>query len=101
MLPPLPESAAVAALIGASILQPASSLARFLSWRPLVSLGVVSYIVYIWQQYVFCLNGNITRTVALLGLPAFVLIFHDLVEQPMIRLGRRLTTEKPLALAEV
>ena len=100
MLPPLPESAAVAALIGVSVLRPASWLPRILSWRPLAWLGVASYVVYIWQQYAFCLEGNMRRILALMFMPAFVLLFHDLIEQPMIRLGRRLTTEKSLVMAE-
>jgi peptidoglycan/LPS O-acetylase OafA/YrhL len=99
--PPLPESVAVAALIGISVLQPASRLARFLSWRPLVLLGVVSYVVYIWQQYAFCQEGKLLKLVALLIMAPFVLLLHDLVEQPMISLGRRLTTQKKLVLAEV
>lgn len=100
LLPSLPESVAVAALIGVSVLRPACRFATALAWRPLVSLGVISYGVYLWQQFVFCLNGNAARAIGLLLLPAFVWVLHDLIEKPTIAMGRRLTAEKDLVLAK-
>jgi len=51
--------AATAVLVMAVFLQPASIVARLLSWSPLVSLGTISYGVYLFHLPMFCLLLNV------------------------------------------
>lgn len=42
-----------AATVAAVVVEPASALARTLSWRPLVWFGTISYSLYVWHYPVF------------------------------------------------
>ena len=76
-----------------------------LNWKPLAFVGTLSYSLYLWQQ----LFLNRTSGAAIAGFPLnLVLAFAAaatsfyLVEQPALRLRRRLETSwrRPLAGAQ-
>ena len=81
-------------------------LARALSWRPLVGLGLISYGVYLYHWPVFGwlttdrtgLNGPALLVVRLAVTLGLAITSYHLVEHP-IRRGRPLGRPVPLALA--
>ena len=87
-LPPLTECVAIACLIGATVLQPQSMLARSFSVRPLVFLGAISYSIYLWQG-LFMAFRNVYAL--LFGLPMAVLASYYWIELPCTRFGHRVT----------
>ncbi|HEV2326734.1 MAG TPA: acyltransferase [Terracidiphilus sp.] len=96
------ESACIAVLIAASTLYPSSLPSRFLSCKPLVWLGQVSYSVYVWQEPFMWFKGNGLGFAFLLMfyLPIFALGSYYLVERPCTRFGRRLTSSAPVFMPE-
>jgi peptidoglycan/LPS O-acetylase OafA/YrhL len=80
---------------------------RVLAWRPLVYLGVVSYGFYLYHFAVITRANELTDSlggplgwvvwvsVGLAGATALAIASWRLVEQPAIRLGRRLTRREP------
>ncbi len=68
---------------------------RFLNWKPMTILGVLSYSVYIWQTLFLrpespaipaSLNFYVVRVAAIIG---FALLSYHFVEQPFLRLRTR------------
>ena len=96
-LPPLFESVAIAALIGALVVYPKSAAAKMLGVAPLAWLGRISYSVYLWQElFVHMSRGKAALPFLCAGLPACALASYYLIEQPCIRLARRLEKRVPL-----
>lgn len=95
-LVPLYECIAIAVLLAVSVLQPRGGFARFLSFKPLAWLGAVSYSVYVWQS-LFMLPWPSTAQPWLFGLvlPLFAAASFYWIEQPLARLGRRLSHPFP------
>jgi peptidoglycan/LPS O-acetylase OafA/YrhL len=59
-----------------------------LDWPPLRYVGKISFSLYLWQQ-LFTASPSISSPLSVLWLlPAAVFSYH-LIEQPMVRLGRR------------
>lgn len=74
----------------------ASPLGRAFEWMPLVAVGRVSYGIYLFHYPVFYLSNQLEYTgllawaVKLLGTAALVVVSWYCVEQPALRLKRRL-----------
>jgi peptidoglycan/LPS O-acetylase OafA/YrhL len=66
---------ATAVLITAIFLQPGSLIARVLSWRPLVSLGIVSYGIYLFHPAIAWLLVYSVRAVGVPIIPGSILGF--------------------------
>jgi len=88
-LPPLSECAAIACLIGATVLYRESVFARPLAWAPLAWCGTVSYSVYLWQQLFMPFRNPYA---VLIAMPAAALGSYYLVERPFTNIGHRLTS---------
>jgi peptidoglycan/LPS O-acetylase OafA/YrhL len=88
-LPPLTECAAIACLIASTVLHPGSVVARFLSFKPMAVLGLVSYSVYVWQELFMGFRNVYALAI---GLPLAVFASYYWIERPCNRLGHRLTT---------
>ena len=66
--------------------------ARFLNWRPMVWLGVLSYSLYLWQQVFFnpFADDLVTRfPINLLAALAAAVASYRLVERPLFGLRQR------------
>jgi peptidoglycan/LPS O-acetylase OafA/YrhL len=89
---PLCESVAIAGLISASLLHPASLFSKPLVLAPLVWLGTVSYSVYLWQELFMPIGRTpATHLVSLcVAMPVFALGSYYCIERPSTRLGHRL-----------
>lgn len=94
-----------AALVFPSIVLESTWTTSVLKWRPLRRLGIISYAVYLFHPLCIeivdrilppgqeLVSIQILRLVAILALSACVAeVMHRLVEQPMIRIGRKLAT---------
>jgi len=83
------EAAAVASILLWAIQHPGSTVGRFLNWRPVVRLGVLSYSLYLWQQPFFSeeLRGSSFGAFPLNILTPIVLaeLSYRLVERPALR----------------
>ena len=95
-------TAALSALVVTSLLRaPRSMLARGLSWRPVVAVGVISYGLYLWHWPVYVvldqertgLDGPALLAVRVAVTGALAVLSHRLVEEPIRtqRLQRRFT----------
>lgn len=94
VLPTLMECMCIALLISASMLHPGFFLARPLSFRPLVVLGIASYSTYVWQAPFTLLawgNGPAGILTLFVGLPLVVFASYRYIERPLTRLGHRIT----------
>lgn len=72
--------------------QPESRLSRALAWPGLVFLGVISYSLYLWQQWFLHPRGWVGDGLwylAVLGALAVAVFSHYLIERPALRLKRR------------
>jgi peptidoglycan/LPS O-acetylase OafA/YrhL len=86
-----------------TVLKPESLTTRFLEWTPLRSIGRISYSLYLWQQLFFTQRFLGTRPLGCLEawplniVLTFMLatLSYHAVERPLVRLGHRLTTNRP------
>jgi peptidoglycan/LPS O-acetylase OafA/YrhL len=88
---PLSESILIATMIACTSVHPGSVPGRVLEWQHLKFTGMMSYSFYVWQQ-VFLRHFWGPFGILLLG--AFGIGSWLLIEQPCIRLGRRLERRK-------
>ena len=85
------EATLIAFIIFACASGPDSLVGRFLNWRPLVLLGVLSYSLYLWQPYLapdrdrWPFPWPVNLAVVIAG----ALGSHLLVERPFLRLKDR------------
>jgi len=82
-------------VVVSTMLHPATLWGRLLEWKPLRSIGRVSYSLYLWQQlfWVTGYKGGPIASFQRLWLAAMIaapLLSYFLVEKPMIRWGHRL-----------
>jgi peptidoglycan/LPS O-acetylase OafA/YrhL len=95
----------IVACVGWCLTHTGGRIARFLNWPPVVTLGVLSYSVYLWQQ-VFLPPGSSGFTFPgnLLPIIPVAMASYLLVEQPALRLRRwleqRLRTRRAAARPE-
>ncbi len=85
---PLHESIAVALLLGVTTSCPGLPV---LNWKPLVSLGTISYSVYVWQQPLWLLASGGHIAVSFVSFSILVVISilsYSLIEEPIKRIGR-------------
>ena len=90
----------VPALVLSTVLQPASLLGRFLEWKPLCWIGIISYSLYLWQELFLPHVPLVMATGAfrhlqqppwsLLAILGCACLSRYLIEIPMTRLGHRL-----------
>lgn len=93
ILQPLWESACIAVLLTVTMLHPSSRFSRFLSWKPLAWIGVVSYSLYVWQALFMWFNQTpqiLTVSVCII-LPCFAAASYYLIERPCTRFGRQIS----------
>lgn len=67
---------------------------RALVWPPLVTVGKVSYGLYLWQQFFTAPHSEYIvqpNGFALVMLPVIVFAIYNFVEVPLIRIGRNLS----------
>ena len=89
-LPPLTECLAIVVLIAVTVLHPASIASRLLDFRPLATLGVISYSVYLWQQ--LFLGTSLWLWLVLTTIMAAGSYVY--IEKPSVALGHRLTARR-------
>jgi peptidoglycan/LPS O-acetylase OafA/YrhL len=81
---------AAAALVLWSVEHPASAWGRFLNSRPLVTIGTLSYSLYLWQQlFINRQNPMWSFPVNLLMTVGCAIVSYRLIEQPARQWGRR------------
>jgi peptidoglycan/LPS O-acetylase OafA/YrhL len=97
-MPPLFECVAIAALIAATALHPASVFARPLSFPALAWLGTISYSLYLWQEFFTLFQKPVAMFVAM---PIAALASYYLIERPCVRFGHRITRPELPAPDEV
>jgi len=79
-------------LLGAIIGSPGAPIGALLETAPLKFIGRISYSLYLWQALFLGASGwRLPLPVALAATGACAYLSYRLVEQPFIRLGRRLT----------
>ena len=88
-------NASLAVLIHRSVYYSRDWMGRFLNWKPIAFVGVLSYSLYLWQQ--LFLNRSSTAWVNafpqnLLFAVATALGSYFLLEKPFLRLRSRLRT---------
>lgn len=88
---PLYESVAIAFLLGGSCLNPRGITARVLSLKALTFTGVISYSLYVWQEFFMRWSGLSEVLVLFVFLPGFTLASYYYIEEPCRKLGYRLT----------
>lgn len=91
----------IALLIVLSILLPNLIFFRWLEWKPIAGLGVMSYSIYLWQQ-IFCTNPSdfgLSYAPWFLSfpywlIPVFLVAFisYQLIEKPFLRVKSRLSS---------
>jgi peptidoglycan/LPS O-acetylase OafA/YrhL len=98
-LPWLAVSLPLPWLLLGTVLRPNGWAGRALEWAPLSRVGRMSYSLYLWQQLFFDPHHSIASTSLawiqdwpwnFLALAACATASHFVLEQPLIRLGRRL-----------
>lgn len=90
---------AIALIIGISINHPNKKLFRWLEWKPFISLGVMSYSIYLWQM-IFCTKpsdfGMKYSPWFLIFpywfIPVFLVAFlsYNFIEKPFLNINKRL-----------
>ena len=93
----------VAILLVASVIRPDAACFRWLRWRWLAGIGVLSYSLYLWQQ-LFCAPASsygISDAPWYLSFPTWLLpafaaaiVSHVCIEAPFLRLKSRFQTER-------
>lgn len=98
---PLCESVAIAVLLSTSVFNPHSALTRGVSFAPLAKLGLISYSIYLWQEFFFHLHVGpaLQAVVLLIILPAFTLGSYYWIERPLTRVGHKFSGEKRVRTA--
>jgi peptidoglycan/LPS O-acetylase OafA/YrhL len=96
------QAALLAIMVAATTLRPTDMIGRILELRPLKFVGRISYSIYLWQQLILqpvstpnlALNllHMLIKVAIVIGL---AMLSYTFVEQPLIRLGRRLAEETP------
>jgi peptidoglycan/LPS O-acetylase OafA/YrhL len=86
---------ATATVILCLLLEPSLLVGRLLSWRPVVSVGRVSYGLYLWHPIVFLLIpvAGVAPTLALTFLVAYG--SYRFIEAPFLRRKRRYSEVQP------
>ena len=92
----------VALLILASLIRPDLTCFRWLEWRPVAAVGVISYSLYLWQQ-LFCTSAQdygLTSTPWFLSFPFWIVasfcaavISYNFIEKPFISLKSRIQSK--------
>ena len=92
----------IAFLVLVSLIRPDLSCFRWLEWRPIAAVGVISYSLYLWQQ-LFCTSTKdygLPSTPWFLSFPFWILasfciavISYNFIEQPFIRLKARIQSK--------
>jgi peptidoglycan/LPS O-acetylase OafA/YrhL len=83
------DLACICIVITAAVSFPGTLLFRFLNWRPLVFIGVLSYSLYVWNNFFLNSGGHwLVNRFPLNFLCAFgmALASHYLVERPFLKL---------------
>jgi peptidoglycan/LPS O-acetylase OafA/YrhL len=83
--PPIPESMAIAVLMAVSVVRNES---RFLSWRPLVWVGLVSYSVYVWQELFFIQTAH-SKALQVGFVLLLAIASYYLIERPCIQFSKK------------
>lgn len=86
-LVPTSESIVIACMLSATALNPSMPVSRILEWGHLRFLGVISYSVYVWQEFFLVPHWG---WIGAALLPAVALASWSFIERPGIRMGRRL-----------
>lgn len=101
---PAPIAELGAALLISSLARP-SALRPLLEWQPLVSLGVISYGVYLWHFTVHCMVGPASWTVKvpleLIGGIFFGWLSFRVIEQPFAKAMRSAVHRQGLASGSI
>jgi peptidoglycan/LPS O-acetylase OafA/YrhL len=108
-VPQLLVSALIPWLLLATVKNASGAMGRFLEWAPLRFVGRMSYSIYLWQQLFF--HGPVSNRLSglgllqdwpwnLLALAACAAASHLLIEGPLTRLGRRLSSSRPVDKVE-
>jgi peptidoglycan/LPS O-acetylase OafA/YrhL len=87
------DLACICIVITAAVSFPGTMLFRFLNWRPLVFLGVLSYSLYVWNNLFLNSGGHwmVNRfPLNFLCAAGMALASHFLVERPFLKLKDRL-----------
>ena len=87
--------ACTALCIDLTILRSESVVGRFLNWTPFAGIGKISYSLYLWQQLFFFARSDHPYQwfpVGLVFLLPCALFSYLVVEQPAVRIGRRLAS---------
>ncbi|MGC3996288.1 MAG: acyltransferase [Anaeromyxobacter sp.] len=87
------EALAVMALLAWAVERPETAAGRFLNWKPVARLGVLSYSLYLWQQPFFAGESwgtwSGTFPMNVLGALGMAMVSYALVEQPCLALRDR------------
>jgi peptidoglycan/LPS O-acetylase OafA/YrhL len=68
------------------ITQPAkNTFIRFLNWRPIVFIGLLSYSIYLWQQPWLFNGWEMPLALRWVGISASALISYYLIEEPFLK----------------
>jgi peptidoglycan/LPS O-acetylase OafA/YrhL len=98
------ESVLITLIVANVLLQPTAWYARVLRTRGLVSLGLISYSAYLWQQ-LFCLPFNTTFTgwfpINLLCALGAGWLSHRLIERPFLRAKNKRYSHAPSLRQEI
>jgi peptidoglycan/LPS O-acetylase OafA/YrhL len=101
-LPPLGECVCIALLITFTSSYSHLKAVRWLEAWPFAPLGIVSYSVYVWQQYFFVIRrGPIATPLMMAVLPIVAGLSYHFIEQPCREFGRRLLRSKQQQTAAV
>lgn len=95
LLPPLGENVCIAALIAASVHYASEPLAKWLDARPLAFVGVISYSIYVWQQYFLQIRrGPVLTALMMVALPVVAVWSYRVVETPCRNFGHWITRKR-------
>jgi len=89
-------NASLAILIHRSVYCSRDYMGRFLNWKPVAFIGILSYSLYLWQQLFLNRNSTVWASAFPLNLCfaiAAALCSYFLLEKPFLRLRRRLRAE--------
>jgi len=94
------ESISIAVALGATCTRPSMVFSRFLDWKPMATLGTLSYSIYVWQApfiFVGPLGWKSIPARAGLILLVSILSYHG-IEKPCIEFGRKLRSKSTAEL---